>query len=53
VKDGRIEGIGELKLPNGFGYAGTFKNGKRQGSGRFYIQGGDYQVEGMFDNDEP
>ena len=37
VKKGVMDGIGELKLPNGFAYAGKFENGKRHGTGRFYI----------------
>ena len=37
VSKGVLHGIGELKLSNGFGYAGKFENGKRHGTGRFYI----------------
>lgn len=47
-----MHGIGELKLPNGFGFAGKFENGKRHGTGRFYIQNGSYSLEGQFENDE-
>lgn len=53
MKQGKIDGIGELKLSNGFGYAGKFENGKRHGTGRFYIQGTDYSLEGLFENDDP
>ena len=48
-----MHGIGELKLSNGFAYAGKFENGKRHGTGRFYIQDNSYSLEGLFENDEP
>ena len=48
-----IHGIGELKLPNGFAYAGKFEHGLRSGAGRFYIQNGNYSIEGQFENDQP
>lgn len=48
-----MHGIGELKLPNGFAYAGKFENGLRSGTGRLYIQQGQYSLEGTFENDKP
>ena len=48
-----MNGIGELKLPNGFAYAGKFENGLRHGTGRLYIQQGLYSLEGTFENDKP
>ena len=48
-----IHGIGELKRPNGFAYAGKCDHGKRSGAGRFYIQDGAYSLEGNFEDDEP
>ena len=48
VRRGVIDGIGELKQANGFGYAGKFENAKRHGTGRFYIQNATYTLEGLF-----
>jgi len=32
-----MNGIGELKTADGFGYAGNFVNGIKQGPGKLYI----------------
>ena len=42
-----------MKQANGFGYAGNFVNGIKQGAGRLYIIDGTYQLEGEFENDKP
>ena len=52
MKKGVIDGIGELKSSDGFGYAGNFVDGKKQGSGKFYIIDGEYTLEGDFENGE-
>jgi hypothetical protein len=46
------DGIGELKTNEGFGYAGNFVDGNKQGSGKFYIIDGEYTLEGEFENGE-
>ena len=46
------DGIGELKTNEGFGYAGNFVDGKKQGSGKFYIIDSEYTLEGEFENGE-
>ena len=48
VVRGKIEGIGEIKKPDRFAYAGTFRDGEQHGSGKYYIQDGTYSLEGDF-----
>lgn len=53
VEKGIPNGIGELKMSNGFAYSGNFKQDKRHGPGKMYIQGASYRLEGEFDEDTP
>lgn len=48
-----INGIGELKLSNGFAYKGKFESGLRSGNGCMYILDGSYSMSGCFENDKP
>ena len=52
IKRGVIDGIGELKTSDGFGYQGNFVDGRKQGPGKFYIQNGSYSLEGDFEDGE-
>jgi hypothetical protein len=54
MKDGIIDGSGTYKsLSQSSVYEGEFRNGKRDGPGKFYIQGGTYEYEGNFVDGKP
>merc|ERR1712048_698220 len=45
--------MGKLETPDGFGYAGQFVQGIKEGPGKFYIIDGNYTLEGDFRDGEP